>query len=152
MTRRPFFGLYVLHGHKPVLVRDTLTWARQFGGLENQVALDVIPAMPCPVTISTVFLGIDHNHSGKGPPRLFETMVFAAAEDQAGPDSSDYGPPDIADTFGRYATWEEAEAGHAAIVMRVRSLLKDGKITLPEGETRPSEQLAELLKMILNGE
>ncbi len=26
--------------------------------------------------ISTVFLGIDHNFSGNGPPILWETMVF----------------------------------------------------------------------------
>ena len=27
--------------------------------------------------VSTVFLGLDHNWSGKGPPVLFETMVFS---------------------------------------------------------------------------
>jgi hypothetical protein len=27
--------------------------------------------------ISTVWLGVDHNFGGKGPPIIFETMVFA---------------------------------------------------------------------------
>lgn len=27
--------------------------------------------------VSTVWLGLDHNFSGKGPPLIFETMVFA---------------------------------------------------------------------------
>lgn len=28
------------------------------------------------IMVSTVFLGIDHNHTSKGPPILFETMIF----------------------------------------------------------------------------
>lgn len=52
--------------------------------------------------ISTVFLGIDHNFERRGPPILFETMVF----DDGGEEERQE----------RYATWAEAEAGHDAIV------------------------------------
>jgi hypothetical protein len=48
-----------------------------------------------------VFLGIDHNFFGDGPPILFETMVFGGPMDQ---------------DQRRYSTWDEAEFGHAAIV------------------------------------
>lgn len=46
-----------------------------------------------------------------GEPEIFETMVFAG----------DY--PDIDNDTERYATWADAEAGHAAMVDRVRSHL-----------------------------
>jgi hypothetical protein len=37
--------------------------------------------LPDDVRISTVFLGIDHNHSGRGPPVLWETMIFGGPHD-----------------------------------------------------------------------
>lgn len=49
------------------------------------------------VNVSTVFLRLDHNFFGEGPPILFETMIFG-------------GPLDGYQL--RYATWEEAEEGH----------------------------------------
>ena len=57
------------------------------------------------IHISTVFLGIDHNFAPDGPPILFETMTFGIELDGE-------------DTW-RYITWNQAEAGHAAIVERV---------------------------------
>lgn len=61
------------------------------------------------IRVSTVFLGLDHNFSGHGPPLLFETMCFGGVCDGA---------------QQRYATWHEAEQGHEAIVQRVRLALK----------------------------
>lgn len=60
--------------------------------------------------VSTVFLAMDHSFLG-GPPLLFETMVF----DQGG-DS-----PWMDLHCERYSTWDEAAAGHEAVVARVRS-------------------------------
>lgn len=51
--------------------------------------------------VSTVFLALDHDLSGKGPPVLYETMIFG-------------GPRD--DYQERYCTRAEAEAGHARAV------------------------------------
>lgn len=52
--------------------------------------------------ISTVLLGLDHSFSDSdGPPIIFETMAFL-----------DSGDEDCV----RYATWEEAERGHANYV------------------------------------
>jgi hypothetical protein len=58
------------------------------------------------VTVSTVFLGLDHSFGG-GPPVLFETMVFGM------PDGSEY--------QDRYHTWQEAEAGHREVVRKLRN-------------------------------
>jgi len=34
------------------------------------------------VLVSTVFLGLDHNFSGEGPPILWETMILGGPHDQ----------------------------------------------------------------------
>jgi hypothetical protein len=91
-------GKYILDGHTPVPA-DLMTWAAWFEKAERHVAKTNIGD----VFVSTVFLGLDHNW-GRGPPILFETMVFK-------------GPLDGEQE--RYVTWEEAEAGHAAMVKRV---------------------------------
>ena len=60
--------------------------------------------------ISTVFLGI--NHGFLGAPELFETMVF-----KLGPN----GEPNMGGVEDdRYSTWDEAMAGHKAMVDKVR--------------------------------
>ena len=53
--------------------------------------------------VSTVFLGLDHQHFD-GPPLLFETMVFVGEH---------------GDEMERYSTWDEAVAGHDAMVAKV---------------------------------
>jgi hypothetical protein len=92
---------FILKGREVVPV-DLMTWARWFEDHrdEKRVALDHIGESK----VSTVFLGLDHNW-GEGPPLLFETMVFG-------------GPLD--DETERYSTYEQAEAGHAAMCERVR--------------------------------
>lgn len=58
--------------------------------------------------VSTVFLGLDHRHEGDADKRpvLWETLVFG-------------GP--LADEQIRYRTHEDATAGHAAMVERVKA-------------------------------
>jgi hypothetical protein len=96
---------YTLDGHTPVPVaRDNVvTWGRWFETTDRRVAHDSFPGAVT-VSVSTVFLGLDHRHVGDGPPLLFETMVFGGPHDQA---------------QLRYATWDEAIAGHARMVRRV---------------------------------
>lgn len=90
---------YVLDGHEAKPATDLLTWSAWFETADRTVAKSEVGESE----ISTVFIGIDHNFSG-GPPLLFETMVFGGPLD---------GEQD------RYSTWDEAEAGHAAMVKRV---------------------------------
>lgn len=52
------------------------------------------------VTVSTVFLGLDHQFL-YGPPLLFETMIFGGEHDQE---------------HIRYTTWYQAERGHKTMV------------------------------------
>lgn len=53
--------------------------------------------------VSTVFLALDHNYTEKGPPVLFETMVFPEC-----------------DICVRYCTKEEAEKGHGEVVEKLQ--------------------------------
>ena len=60
------------------------------------------------ISISTVWLGLDHQY-GDGPPLIFETMQFGGEADQE---------------MARYSTLEEAHAGHDAWVKRVKEAAK----------------------------
>lgn len=105
MTRR-----YVLHDGEPVLEPDPVAWARWYeeaAADERVVGRDE----PAPgVEVSTVFLLVDHAF-GVDPPLLYETMVFA--DDPAHP---------LIDEQERYATRQEAEAGHADMVARAKRI------------------------------
>ncbi|MEQ1636687.1 MAG: hypothetical protein ABL903_08335 [Methylococcales bacterium] len=88
-------GLYILDGHTPVACKDALTFGKWFEKAERHVAKTVISD----ATISTVFLGVDHNFFG-GKPLLFEAMIFGGAHNQE---------------MRRCSTWEEAEKMHEAM-------------------------------------
>jgi hypothetical protein len=60
--------------------------------------------------VSTVWLGLDHNIWGHGPPLIFETMVF---------DRGDGTSPWDMDQ-ARYSTEEAARRGHEQMVEQVR--------------------------------
>ena len=84
-----------------------LDWARDFGG-DNRVAFTEVRH----AQISTIWLGLDHNFIGNGPPHIFETMVF-------------HGPRDS--EIQRYSTEREALDGHDRKVDRVRRAMGEGQ-------------------------
>lgn len=62
------------------------------------------------ISVSTIFLGLDHNYSSEGPPLLFETLVFGGPNDQ--------------EKMRRYSTWDEAVEGHKEVVKEVKSQVR----------------------------
>ena len=62
--------------------------------------------------VSTVFLQVDHswNRGPNDPPIVFETMVFGGPFDQE---------------QERYATWAEAESGHARMVEKCQPIMTE---------------------------
>lgn len=94
-------GWYVLDADHAVRQADLAEGSRFFATADRRVARDVIGD----TEVSTVFLGLDHSF-GSGPPRLFETMIFGGQ--QAG-------------MAWRYATWDDAAAGHERIVAALRA-------------------------------
>jgi hypothetical protein len=55
------------------------------------------------VSISTIFLGLDHSY-GEGPPIVFETMIFGGKFDQE---------------QWRYSSFDDAVEGHTSAVKLV---------------------------------
>ncbi len=87
---------YILKNMKPVPCEDILEWGKWLERANRRVADVEIGG----VRVSTVFLCLDHNFAAKGPPLLFETMVFGGKLDEK---------------QVRYSTWEGAIAGHNEI-------------------------------------
>ncbi len=83
---------------------ELMEWAKKFESPENKLVARTV--LDDGITISTVWIGIDHQF-GDGPPLIFETMVFHDEDDR----------PDEIDVL-RYSTLEEAEQGHKNMVAR----------------------------------
>lgn len=105
---RPRYYILAEDRQTPVPV-EMMEWAKWFENhnlervVEQTNLSDIIAAK---VMVSTVFLGLDHQYAEDGPPLLFETMVFGGLLDSE---------------QWRYSTWDEAKAGHAAMVERVKA-------------------------------
>lgn len=95
-------GKYILKGHEVIECNDLMDWAEWLEKADRHVEKTVVAP---DVTISTVFLGIDHRLGGNSEPLLFETMVFGGKHDQE---------------MERYSTWEQAEAGHKRWVEKIK--------------------------------
>jgi hypothetical protein len=100
---RPMY--YRLDEHRNPVPLDANDWAAHAAEFakDRRVALTHVGGK----RVSTVFLVLDHGFSDTGPPLVFETMVFAE-----GSSMDEY--------CERYATWDEAVAGHARAVMELR--------------------------------
>jgi len=76
---------YVLNkDNDPVLLEDLDLWAATFkdNRIVKQETVTELEGLVSPfdsLWVSTVFLGLDHNFSSKGPPVVFETMVFGGS-------------------------------------------------------------------------
>lgn len=90
----------VLEGEKTEVL---LRWAEFFEDPKNKRIM--ITKINNTITISTVFLGLDHSFGFGGPPLWFETMIFGG----------------VHDGFQvRYSTYREAISGHRIAVNLVR--------------------------------
>lgn len=76
---------YILNAEgEPVGDPDIIKWSEWFEthSLDRIVGKESIGEEGELVEVSTVFLGINHNFTGKGAPILWETMVFGGEFDQ----------------------------------------------------------------------
>ena len=105
-------GHYTLVDREPVKLETLKAWVEEVARRDRIAAeTGVDPwrvglAEIGEVEISTVFLGLDQNHLRRGPPVLFETMIFGGRLDHS---------------RNRCATWDEAKAMHAEAVQQVRA-------------------------------
>jgi len=87
---------------------DLFEWAMWLGRTDNHVGYEEVSGF----IVSTVFMGIDHSFFGQGKPIWFETMVFRQMDNKRMLGR-------LIDQW-RYATLEEARAGHAEAVAAVQ--------------------------------
>lgn len=93
----------ILDGKKVVPIEDTLEWARWYETASRRVGFTRLSKSRRRRNyVLTVFLGMDHGYTER---LWFETMIFGTSLNQY---------------QERYATWEEAERGHALAVGRAR--------------------------------
>jgi hypothetical protein len=83
----------------PVPEPDSARWSNWFENSHNRILKR--DYLPDDILVCTVFLGIDHNLCGRGPPVLWETMILGGPHDQY---------------QRRYSSREAALAGHDAAV------------------------------------
>lgn len=86
--------MFRLDGHEVVRVDNLYEWAEWMDA--GELVVDYTTAGG--VGVSTVFLGLPAPRGNDGPPLLFETALMRGNEPQC---------------VERYATWAEAEKGHA---------------------------------------
>ena len=104
---------YILNAAgEPEECPNLFTWGRWMETAERHVCHDMDEGVGGEkVRVSTVFLGLNHNFSRKGPPVLWETMVFG-------------GPLD--GTMRRYTSRDAAIMGHQELCRQV-SRAQQGK-------------------------
>jgi hypothetical protein len=96
---------YILDAEgRPQPVDDLIAWARWFENADRIVKQDFAEGSEGRVGVSTIFLGLDHNYSGRGGPILWESLVFGTSLDGE---------------MQRYRSKAEAIRGHEALVRRV---------------------------------
>ena len=95
-------GIYVLDEHHNIHPQpDLLKWGKWMETPGNRIVKQ--ETLPDGVTVSTVFLGLDHRFGDDGPPVLFETMIFGGEHDN---------------DAARCCTWDEALAQHERLKQR----------------------------------
>lgn len=113
-------GVYILDDSgNPVEIDDILTWARWLEDAKEKRILAQTRSEG--VRVSTVFIGIDYNFGADGPPRLWETVVFAGEH---------------AGYMRRYSSADDARVGHEMAV-----LIAEGRTT-PEAVEDAERSLA----------
>lgn len=115
--------LYILGpNHETIACPDVFRWADWFLENDRQVADTEVGNH----VVSTVFLALLDEPPGAGPPVLFETMVFKLNANRV---------VDMrGENQGRYTTWDDAVAGHEAVVRRLQKRLgPTAPIHSPEG-------------------
>lgn len=109
--------MYILKGKVPVAVDDPVRWGLWMAKTDRIVKRETIRDL----RISTVFLGLDHQY-GRGPPLLFESLVFWEYEKPVTQQilGIKLESEALEGTMRRYSTWEEAEVGHEDLVREAR--------------------------------
>lgn len=131
---------WILDDERQLVETDMMTWARWFETAERHVALTETQLF----RISTVFLGFDQSFSERGPPILFETMVF-----ERQPHLRRWFDGTLRESFEdleqlRYSSWDDAELNHWIIVRRYLKLEAESGPQIRKIKSKKTEQEQEV--------
>jgi hypothetical protein len=104
-------GKYILKDGKPVLEPNLMKWAMW---IEHSPERVMARWQKGGVVVTTIFIGVDHNFSGKGEPTLWETMVRGGR---------------LHGFMCRYNSARLAKRGHQRIVKMVEAEMPDEIVT-----------------------
>ena len=98
---------YIIQDGKVVPEPDLIKWAMWFETADRHVALDKLPGG---ISVSTVFLGLDHRFTRQGQedPILWETLITGGQFNEG---------------MARYTSVEAALHGHKVAVAKIKSEL-----------------------------
>jgi hypothetical protein len=99
---------------------STERWIDLFEHTERHVGETFIKREIGWFRVSTIWLGLDHNWLGVGPPIIFESMVFDIEGEQAGP-------------MFRYSSLKAALWGHKSLVKILRRSKLNHKQVIHKG-------------------
>ena len=97
--------MYILDGKQIEKTTDVKLWGEFMEG-DRHVNLTRFEDGLDVITVSTVFLGLDHNMYMGGQPLLFETLIFGGEH---------------GGFYERYSTWEDANKGHEHIAKSIEN-------------------------------
>jgi len=103
---------YRLDENKNAVPCDVIEWHNCRQEMEDKDKKHVARDSINDKYISTVWIGLNHQHEDKLPPLIFETMIF----------SEESGIDEYCD---RYSTWDETLAGHQRAIEWVKNGCKD---------------------------
>lgn len=112
-------GTYILDdAGEPVRERDTIVWGKWFEAAIKEGRKHIGDDTVGPYRVSTIFLGVDYDLGGPGPPVLWETMIFGL------PEKRTFLGRRLRKDLGqeRYSSRADALAGHARAVKYAASL------------------------------
>lgn len=102
MLNKMDFSYYMLKNGEIVKTTNSFEFSKWFDNI-NERRIDYTEIND-DIYVSTVCLGIDHNHYGEGPPVLFESMAFGC---------------EGGERQYRYCTVAEAQEGHKKMVKEI---------------------------------
>jgi hypothetical protein len=114
---------WILKNGKPIPAESILQWASWYETADRTVARTDISEH---VDVSTVFLSIDHNFTGKGPPVLWETLIRGGPRDG---------------WMDRYTSESDAKKGHKRACALAKGEIADiNDAEFPPATARPSRR------------
>lgn len=116
--------LYILNSDRVAIPVDDVetwnVWLNAHWDTDRRVAMNIIAP---DISVSTIFLAIDHSFGFSKLPILFETAVWDTRKHATKlPDGTLRLNASLSDQI-RYATYDEALAGHNAICEKLRNII-----------------------------